>query len=111
MPALTTATRPRQPWASRTSTSAQVTGWAIVVALHLGPGVATNHAAEQGDRSPAIADGETIRYPSGNAQIEAYIARPKSPGQYPAVIVVHDDLGLNNPVRSKIGRASCRERV
>ena len=100
MPALTNATRHREPWASRGSASAQVIGWAIVVLLHLGPGVATSHAAEQADRSPAIADGETTHYPSGGAQIETYVARPKPPGKHPAVMIVHDDLGLNDAMRN-----------
>lgn len=74
---------------------------AIALALLLGPtGAANQAAAGQANPSAAIADGETIRYPSGGAQIETYVARPKPPGKHPAVIVVHDDLGLNDPVRN-----------
>jgi carboxymethylenebutenolidase len=42
---------------------------------------------------------ETVRYPSGNASIEAYLARPRIGGKHAAVLVVHDDLGLNDAVR------------
>ena len=44
--------------------------------------------------------GDTTRYPSGGAEIETYVARPNAPGKHPAVIIVHDDLGLNDPIRS-----------
>lgn len=40
------------------------------------------------------------RYPSGGVQIETYVVRPGISGARPAVIVVHDDLGLNEAVRN-----------
>lgn len=52
---------------------------------------------------------ETIRYPSGSAQIEAAISRPSDAGsptgssagpRRPAVLIVHDDLGLNDTIRA-----------
>lgn len=58
---------------------------------------------------------ETVRYPSGSARIEAAISRPsESAGQTapsspslppgasrrPAVLIVHDDLGLNETIRA-----------
>ena len=42
---------------------------------------------------------ETVHYPSGSASIEAYLARPKVGSRHAAVLVVHDDLGLNDAVR------------
>jgi carboxymethylenebutenolidase len=57
--------------------------------------------AQQGGQPEAVS--ETTRYPSGSAQIEAYIARPKVPGKHPGVIIVHDDLGLNDPIRGLAG--------
>lgn len=60
---------------------------------------------------------ETIRYPSGSAQIEAAIARPSDSvnptgssavPRRPAVLIVHDDLGLNDTIRAVVdvfGRA------
>ena len=45
-------------------------------------------------------DSQSIRYASSaGAMIEAYIARPKGAPKSPAVIVVHDDLGLNKKFR------------
>ena len=41
-----------------------------------------------------------MRYPSRADQIEAFVSRPKTGGRHPAVVVVHDDLGLNDAIRS-----------
>jgi carboxymethylenebutenolidase len=59
-------------------------------------------AAQQprGSASAAAVDSDTIRYSSGTAQIETYVARPKTTGKHPAIIVVHDDLGLNDAIRN-----------
>lgn len=57
-------------------------------------------ATAQAPRQAAAVDAQTVKYPSGNAQIESYIARPRTPGKHPAIIVVHDDLGLNEPIRN-----------
>ena len=45
-------------------------------------------------------DSETVRYPSRADQIEAFVSRPKTGGRHPAIVVVHDDLGLNDAIRS-----------
>jgi hypothetical protein len=37
----------------------------------------------------------SVQYESGNAVIEAYMARPKAASKRPGVLVLHDDLGLN----------------
>lgn len=50
---------------------------------------------------------ETIRYTSGSAQIDAVVSRPDdvaspappSGGRRPAVLIIHDDLGLNDTIR------------
>jgi carboxymethylenebutenolidase len=41
----------------------------------------------------------TVKYPSGSTMIEAYMAKPPGASKSPAVIVVHDDLGLNDRFR------------
>lgn len=51
-----------------------------------------------GQAAPAV-DGQPVQYPSGSATIDAYIARPQGASKSPAVIVLHDDLGLNNRFR------------
>jgi carboxymethylenebutenolidase len=56
-------------------------------------------AAEQQRQSIADVDARTVRYPSGTASIEAYLVTPKRAGPHPAVVVVHDDQGLTDPMR------------
>jgi carboxymethylenebutenolidase len=68
-----------------------VAGWVVGV-----NGVA---AAPQQAPAAADVDVETVRYPSGSASIDAYVARPRGGGKHGAVLVVHDDLGLNDAVR------------
>src|SRR6266404_1106319 len=64
----------------------------VTAAEHVGEAAAMNQAA------PAI-ETDTVRYPSGSTQIEAFVAKPTSEGKHPGVIVVHDDLGLTDPIR------------
>jgi carboxymethylenebutenolidase len=44
-------------------------------------------------------DVQTVHYPSGNSSIEAFMAKPKGSGKHPAVLVVHDNLGLDNTMK------------
>ena len=53
----------------------------------------------QAAQSLRAVDAQPIQYPSGDATIDAYIARPQGASKHPAVIVLHDDLGLNNRFR------------
>lgn len=52
----------------------------------------------QGAPSASV-DATMIQYDSGGLNIDAYVAKPKSGGKNPAVIVVHDNQGLNDPMR------------
>ncbi|MGE0887059.1 MAG: dienelactone hydrolase family protein [Blastocatellales bacterium] len=38
---------------------------------------------------------ETVQSPAGNGSIKGYFARPAKSGKYPAVLVVHENRGLN----------------
>jgi dienelactone hydrolase len=51
-------------------------------------------AAEPPPQASGSLDVQTIHYPSGDATIEAYLARPKSSGKHPAILLIHDDHGL-----------------
>jgi carboxymethylenebutenolidase len=55
----------------------------------------------QREASAANVDAETVRYPSssGGYQIEGYLAKPKGAGPHPAVIVIHENRGLNEHIR------------
>lgn len=38
---------------------------------------------------------EKVSYPGDGAEMKAYLARPKADGKYPAVVVIHENRGLN----------------
>lgn len=48
---------------------------------------------------PAGVEARAITYPSGAAMIDAYIAKPAGAAKNPAVLLIHDDLGLNQKFR------------
>jgi carboxymethylenebutenolidase len=47
----------------------------------------------------ANVEAERVRYRSGDAEIQAYLAKPKGGGKHPAVIVIHENRGLNEHIR------------
>ena len=53
----------------------------------------------QVETQAANIDAETVRYPSGSVQVEAYLAKPKGGGRHPAVLVIHENRGLNEHTR------------
>jgi carboxymethylenebutenolidase len=42
---------------------------------------------------------KTIQYDSGGFNIDAFVAKPGSGGKHPAVLVIHDNQGLNDSIR------------
>jgi carboxymethylenebutenolidase len=42
---------------------------------------------------------ETIQYDSSGFKIDAFVAKPASGGKHPAVLVIHDNQGLNDSIR------------
>jgi len=49
---------------------------------------------------------ERISYKGVNGQMEAYVARPKEEKRYPAVIVIHENRGLNAHIEDVARRAA-----
>jgi carboxymethylenebutenolidase len=45
-------------------------------------------------RLPANVQSEWVKYPSGEFQVGAYLARPKAGSSFPAIIVIHENRGL-----------------
>ena len=57
-------------------------------------------AANAAQEAPAAnIDAATVQYDSGGAKLDAYVAKPKGGGKNRAVIVIHDNQGLNDPMR------------
>lgn len=42
---------------------------------------------------------EDINYPGDGSSMRAYLARPKAPGKYGSVVVIHENRGLNPHIR------------
>src|SRR4028118_1253222 len=49
---------------------------------------------------------ETISYPSGDVTMKGYLARPKAAGKYPAVVVIHENRGLNPHIQDVARRVA-----
>jgi carboxymethylenebutenolidase len=61
---------------------------------------AWSSAAKPAQETPAASvDVTTIQYDSGGVSLDAFIVKPKGGGKNPAVIVIHDNQGLNDPMR------------
>ena len=58
---------------------------------------ATPRAAQ--DTQAANVDATTIQFDSGGLNIDAYLAKAKGGAKNPAVIVIHDNQGLNDSMR------------
>jgi carboxymethylenebutenolidase len=42
---------------------------------------------------------DTVTFPSGSAQVTGYLVRPAGTGRAPAIIVIHENRGLNEHIR------------
>ncbi|HTD92525.1 MAG TPA: dienelactone hydrolase family protein [Chitinophagaceae bacterium] len=49
---------------------------------------------------------ERITYPGINGDMQAYVARPKAEGKYAAVVVIHENRGLNAHIEDVTRRAA-----
>lgn len=47
------------------------------------------------DDKRIVAEYQTVQSPQGNGSIKGYFVRPATAGKYPAVLVVHENRGLN----------------
>ncbi|MBI3077342.1 MAG: dienelactone hydrolase family protein [Deltaproteobacteria bacterium] len=50
----------------------------------------------------------TLQYPSGSVTMSGYLARPRAAGEYPGLIVIHQNTGLNNHIQD-VARRFARE--
>ncbi len=83
----------------RWKVSLAILGGLVVYLVSGSSGRGAMLAAEQQAQSIADVEAQSVRYPAGSASMEAYLARPKRAGKHPAVVVVHDDQGLNDAIR------------
>jgi carboxymethylenebutenolidase len=57
------------------------------------------HAGAAQDVAALNVATETIHYDSGDFSINAYVAKPPGGGKHPAILVIHDNQGLNDSIR------------
>jgi carboxymethylenebutenolidase len=56
------------------------------------------YAAQVEPNDPSLASSD-VSYPGKRGQLSGYLSRPKAGGRYPAVIVIHENRGLNDHIR------------
>lgn len=44
-------------------------------------------------------DSSTVEYPNGDVKLSGYLCKPKKKGKYPAILVIHENRGLNDHTR------------
>jgi carboxymethylenebutenolidase len=67
-------------------------------------------ASLHANEGPTEIDAGTVQFPSGNFTLKAYVAKPKAAGKYPAVIVIHDEQGLQEHIQNvarRLASAGC----
>lgn len=77
----------------------------MTAALALLPRIEVN-AANANVTTEADLFTERIKYKGVNGEMEAYVARPKEEKRYPAVIVIHENRGLNAHIEDVARRAA-----
>lgn len=55
--------------------------------------------AEAREDAANVVATETIHFDSGGFNLDAYLAKPSNGGMHPAVLVIHDNQGLNDGIR------------
>jgi carboxymethylenebutenolidase len=81
--------------------------WSPFLAVGAGLLLACLFAVVTSALAPSLAQGaqaasgntEAVHYDSGGFNIDAYLAKPSGSGKHPAVIVIHDNSGLNDSIR------------
>lgn len=61
------------------------------------------YAAQVDPKDPGLASNE-IEYPGKAGKVFGYLSRPKASGKYPAIIVIHENRGLNDHIRDMARR-------
>ena len=65
----------------------------------------------QVESEAASIESTTVKYPGEGVTLEGYLSRPKATGPYPAVIVIHENRGLNDHIRDVARRLASQDYV
>ncbi|MGH7774083.1 MAG: dienelactone hydrolase family protein [Candidatus Binatia bacterium] len=63
------------------------------------------YAAQVDPGDPALVSNEA-QYPGKAGTVSGYLSRPKASGKYPAIIVIHENRGLNDHIRDVARRVA-----
>lgn len=96
---------PEPTSASESGAGDEQTAVPATAALVPVPGAQSPFSVPEGD--PALETG-TVTFNSQGDEISAYMARPKDAGQYPAILVCHENRGLNEHIKD-VTRRFARE--
>lgn len=77
----------------------------LAAAQSILPLLESNYAAAAVTRTEELFT-ETISYVGVNGEMKAYVARPKDKKKYPAVVVIHENRGLNAHIEDVTRRAA-----
>jgi carboxymethylenebutenolidase len=73
---------------------AKITG-SLAVAMTILPSLEGNYANAATLANDENLVTERVTYPGASGDMKAYVARPKKDGKYAAVVVIHENRGLN----------------
>lgn len=76
-----------------------------VAAMSLLPLLENNYAAAAVTQASELFT-EYVHYPGKPGEMKAYIARPQKENKYPAIIVIHENRGLNAHIEDVARRAA-----
>lgn len=78
----------------------------LAAAMTILPSLEGNYAMAQTRDNEDDLFTERINYPTEGGEMKAYVARPKKEGKYPAVVVIHENRGLNPHIEDVTRRAA-----
>ena len=78
----------------------------LAAAMTILPSLEGNYAMAQTRDNEDDLFTERINYPTEGGDMKAYVARPKKEGKYPAVVVIHENRGLNPHIEDVTRRAA-----
>ncbi len=84
---------------------AMLTG-SVAGAMMLLPMLEGNYAVAQTINNEDDLFTERITYPTDGGEMKGYIARPKKEAKYPAVVIIHENRGLNPHIEDVARRAA-----
>ncbi len=84
---------------------AMLTG-SVAAAMMLLPMLEGNYAVAQTTKNDDDLFTERITYPTVGGEMKGYIARPKKLVKYPAVVIIHENRGLNPHIEDVARRAA-----